>query len=67
MAKLDTAPVYGTGDSRFESVRGLFFLPNQVEIVRIENDMEEFNSRASHFFFFMTEARSGKVRGIDSE
>ena len=24
VAKLDTAPVYGTGDSRFESVRGLF-------------------------------------------
>ena len=25
VAKLDTAPVYGTGDSRFESVRGLSF------------------------------------------
>ena len=26
VAKLDTAPVYGTGDSRFESVRGLFLV-----------------------------------------
>ena len=26
VAKLDTAPVYGTGDSRFESVRGLFLI-----------------------------------------